>query len=92
MIHSIKLAIRLHGSVERNDYDRTSCRGCRDYCRCTQIINAHVTSVNFTGVADAITKNCTNELRNYCAERFLRHSGLSDLSSWEVNVLGWLSN
>ena len=70
------------------DYDRTRCTGCEDYCRCTSIINARVTSVNFTGVADAITTKCTNELRNYCAERFLRHSDLDDLSSWEVNVCG----
>lgn len=70
------------------DYERTACHCNDDYCRCTQIINAHVCDVD--------VKNVIKELRNkykidsyideYCFDRICHTFKIYDINLYEVKV------
>jgi hypothetical protein len=70
------------------DYDRTDCTGCSDYCRCTRIINAHITEINVDVILDNLTKDLDDVLLTYCVDRTARASKLLNKDSWEVDVQG----
>lgn len=68
------------------EYDRTSCRGCEDYCRCTQIINDRINSVKIAGIAREICVD-ESEIFSYCVNRILTHSELRSPDNWKLNIL-----
>jgi hypothetical protein len=84
-----------YGDGLQEDHDCTSCSGrCEDYCRCSEIINAKVTSVDleilfekFSEFYSSYAKNATNKsIFNYCLYRLLVINKLYDTSSWEVET------
>lgn len=78
------------------DYDRTSCTGCTDYCRCTKIINLKLT--NFTDyskflidVLDSFKLDIPKPDKKfylYAVERMFKFIGLDDLNAYEASSCG----
>jgi hypothetical protein len=96
--YSISHAIEFTNGVEK-----PGCPGCepkddfRDYCRCSKIVNAEVTSVDFNSVFDYISKEldayCDVHSKDktfidYCLHRILAIEKIYDPSLWEVNIVG----
>lgn len=75
-------------------YDRSACVGCEDYCRCTSIINATVSELDFNRLVTAFIESIkgrntiSNEIDEYCIDRIFHASKLKDKGSWIVDVGG----
>ncbi len=79
----------MQGYFGEVDCDYTCCTGeCGDdYCRCSKIINAKITSLDALSIAKKlIPKKDLDTLKGYCKERVLRHCGVFDLDNWEPNI------
>lgn len=73
------------------DYDRTPCHCNDDYCRCTKIVNEHVTSLNIKKVIKEFSNEYvkTNSyIDSYCFDRICYAFRIYDKDSYEVEVGG----
>ncbi len=70
------------------DYDRSDCtRDCGYVCRCTSIINLCVRSVNYRSmIEEVISKKEYHTIKGYCAERIMRHCGVTVPEKWYVGT------
>jgi len=76
------------------DYDTTACTGeCDNYCRCSKIINAEVTEVNCTEIAQEIIEEIEkhnkiklNEIDKYAVERLCISHHLWDGDNFYVST------
>jgi hypothetical protein len=73
------------------DYTRTQCNGgCIDYCRCTSVVGARVKNIDVEDIVNRIQKlfSTESEITKYCIDRVLRHSELTKIDLWKVNITG----
>ena len=73
------------------DYDRTPCHCDDDYCRCTQIINAHVCKVNVKMIVSELSKKYSKSKSSidvYCFDRICYALKIYDKDLYEVEVGG----
>jgi len=74
-----------HYSSIEIEYDRTSCTGCEDYCRCAKIINAEIESLNINEFLSNFLDDSAPAILNYCIDRIVRLAKISK-DSFEINV------
>lgn len=72
------------------DYDsnRSGCT-CDDYaCRCSRIVNAHVTKVDLPSVGERISveRKTKNEIDLYCIDRVLAAYKIYDKDFWNIKI------
>ena len=80
----------MQGYFGEVEYDSTGCTGeCGDdyYCRCSEIIDAKIESLNIPAIiAKFIKKKDLNTIKGYCQERVLRHCGVFNVDNWEPDI------
>ncbi len=59
-----------------------------DYCRCGQITNTEVLSVNDQQIIDYFIKKVKDPINAYCVDRLIRTSSLLNPKCWAVEVSG----
>ena len=72
------------------DYERTACHCNEEYCRCTDIINAHVCDVDVKDVVKALRNNyqICSYIDEYCFDRICYAFKIYDINLYEVEVGG----
>lgn len=74
--------------VVNYDYERTACHCHDDYCRCTEIKNAHVCNVDTEDVIEAIRYKyrISSYIDEYCFDRICYAFKIYDINLYEVKV------